>query len=188
MPLLLVQSFVNTRDLDLGTDLLAEPGPGSTWLREAGVLRAKASVTPAELETAREVRESIRVLLARHSTGPSAGHRTAPSAGPAAAGDLAPLRALAEAGRPRLAVHPDGHVQLAAEPAASLTEGLLGLLVIIRDAQQDGSWARLKTCGNPDCQWAFFDRSHSRQGSWCDMSSCGNLIKNRNLRARRREY
>ena len=70
--------------------------------------------------------------------------------------------------------------------AGNLTEGLLRLLVVIRDAQQDGSWARLKICGNPDCQWAFFDRSHSRQGSWCDMSSCGNLIKNRNLRARRR--
>ena len=187
VPLLLVQSFVNTRDLDLGTDLLGEPGPAGHWLREAGLLGAEASVTEADLETTHEVRESIRALLARNSNGPLAGG-TAPSAGPAAADDLAPLRALAEAGLPPLAVHPDGQVKLAGGPAASLNEGLLSLLVVIRDAQQDGSWARLKICGNPDCQWAFFDRSHSRQGSWCDMSSCGNLIKNRNLRARRRGH
>ena len=186
MPLLLVQSFVNTRDLDLNTDRLAEPGLASRWLREAGLLGADASVTAAGLATPREIRESIRALLARNSSGPSPD--LAAATGLAAADDLAPLRALAEAGRPRLAVHPDGRVQLAAGPAASLTEGLVTLLVIIRDAQQDGSWARLKICGNPDCQWAFFDRSHSRQGAWCDMSSCGNLIKNRNLRARRRAH
>jgi predicted RNA-binding Zn ribbon-like protein len=63
--------------------------------------------------------------------------------------------------------------------------GLLGLLLSIRDAQADGSWDRLKLCGNPDCRWAFYDRSHSRRGSWCDMASCGNRLKNRNLRARR---
>jgi predicted RNA-binding Zn ribbon-like protein len=66
-----------------------------------------------------------------------------------------------------------------------LAEGLTCLLLIIRDAQRDGTWSRLKVCGNPDCQWAFYDRSHSRRGAWCDMASCGNLIKNRNLRARR---
>jgi predicted RNA-binding Zn ribbon-like protein len=208
LPLLLVQSFVNTQDLDLGTDLLAEPGPASAWLRAAGLLSADATVSAGGLATAREVRESIRALLARNTArapaarGPARdlvaeddlaaddalGLGEAGGTGDAgAAGDaLAPLRALAGAGRPRLAVLPDGRVELAAGPAGSLTEGLLGLLVVIRDAQQDGSWARLKICGNADCRWAFFDRSHSRQGSWCDMSSCGNVIKNRNLRARRR--
>jgi predicted RNA-binding Zn ribbon-like protein len=186
MPLLLVQSFVNTRDLDLRTDLLAEPASASTWLRQAGLLDVQASVTAADLATAREIRESIRALLARNSTGPSADSMMAAEL--AAADDLGPLRALADAGRPQLAVRPDGRIQLADRPAASLTEGVLSLLVVIRDAQQDGTWARLKICGNPDCRWAFFDRSHSRQGSWCDMSSCGNLIKNRNLRARRRGH
>ena len=62
---------------------------------------------------------------------------------------------------------------------------LLGLLLIIRDAQADGTWERLKLCGNPYCRWAFYDRSHSRRGAWCDMATCGNRHKNRNLRARR---
>ena len=37
-PLLLVQAFVNTRDLDLGTDLLADPGPANRWLHQSGLL------------------------------------------------------------------------------------------------------------------------------------------------------
>ena len=60
------------------------------------------------------------------------------------------------------------------------------LLLVIRDAQHDGSWQRLKACGNPDCRWAFYDRSHSRAGAWCDMATCGNRIKNRRLRQRQR--
>ena len=67
-----------------------------------------------------------------------------------------------------------------------MAEGLLGLLLSIRDAQADGSWSRLKLCGNPGCRWAFYDRSPAAdRGAWCEMSSCGNLVKNRNLRARR---
>jgi hypothetical protein len=212
MPLLLVQSFVNTLDLDLGTDLLADTRQGGQWLREAGLVRAGARVTDADLERARAVRRGIRALLAQNRTGPAngagrgqpgdgeaqadpgdrgqpghgeAGVDSAPAA-PTPADDLAVLRALAAAGRPRLALDPAGRVELAPRPAESLTDGLLGLLVIIRDAQQDGTWSRLKLCGNTECEWAFYDRSHSQQGSWCDMSTCGNVIKNRNLRARRR--
>jgi hypothetical protein len=61
---------------------------------------------------------------------------------------------------------------------------LARLLLIIRDAQRDGTWARLKACRNPDCRWAYYDRSHAGRGAWCDMAVCGNRIKNRNLRSR----
>ncbi len=64
--------------------------------------------------------------------------------------------------------------------------GLLTLLLAIRDAQRDATWQQLKACRNPDCQWAFYDRSHSRAGAWCDMATCGNRIKNRRLRQRHR--
>jgi predicted RNA-binding Zn ribbon-like protein len=59
------------------------------------------------------------------------------------------------------------------------------LLLIIRDAQRDGSWDRLKACRNPDCHWAYYDRSHAARGAWCDMAVCGNRMKNRTLRSRR---
>jgi predicted RNA-binding Zn ribbon-like protein len=173
-PLLLVQSFVNTRNVDLGTDLLAEPGPGNAWLHQAGLLAPGATVAPDDLRAARDVREGLRALIARGSGGPLP-----------AGDDLQPLRVVAHAAQPRLTISPDGQVELGSGNHGRLAEGLLGLLLIIRDAQHDGTWRRLKVCGNPDCLWVFYDRSHSRRGAWCDMASCGNLIKNRNFRARR---
>jgi predicted RNA-binding Zn ribbon-like protein len=173
-PLLLVQSFVNTRDLDLGTDLLADASAATGWLRQSGLLGPAATASAADLRAAREAREGIRALLAGNS------HGSAP-----AAGDLRPLEAVIRASRPRLTISPAGQVQLDAGPGGRLADGLLSLLIIIRDAQRDGTWQRLKVCGNDDCLWAFYDRSHSRRGAWCDMAVCGNLIKNRNLRARR---
>jgi predicted RNA-binding Zn ribbon-like protein len=174
-PLLLVQSFVNTADLEAGTDLLAD-GPGaSAWLHETGLIGPDVRPGPGDLRTAREIREGIRALLARNGGGP----------GPDPAG-LRPLQELAERTQLWLTLDPAGRIELhPGHHSARLADGLLGLLVRIRDAQRDGSWARLKVCANHDCRWAFYDRSHSRQGTWCDMAGCGNMIKNRNLRARR---
>ena len=174
MPLLLVQSFVNTRDLDLGTDLLADPGPANEWLRQSGLLAPQDTAGALDLRAARDAREGIRALIARNSGGPAL-----------AADDLPSLEAVARRSQLWLTVSPAGRVQLDPRPRDGLAGGLASLLLIIRDAQQDGTWARLKTCRNRDCLWAFYDRSHTRQGAWCDMAACGNLIKNRNLRARR---
>jgi predicted RNA-binding Zn ribbon-like protein len=184
MPLLLVQAFVDTLDEDLGTDIFAQPDQARAWLAEAG-LRVPEPQSPDrpdpgfadDLRLAREVRESIRALIGR-TTGNE----------PLTADDLAPLEKVLGQGQPRLDVTADGQVRLGpALPARALADGLLGLLLIVRDAQADGSWDRLKLCGNPDCRWAFYDRSHSRRGAWCDMATCGNRLKNRNLRARRAE-
>jgi len=173
-PLRLVQSFVNTRDLLKRVDLLADPGPATAWLRQTGLLGPGATAGVGELRLAREFRESLRVMLAGNGPGPA----PAPS-------ELGPVQAAARAARPRLSVGPGGQVELAPGTGDRLAGGLTRLLLVIRDAQHDGTWSRLKLCGNPDCLWAFYDRSHSRRGAWCDMASCGNLIKNRNLRARR---
>jgi len=172
-PLLLVQAFVNTRDLSLGTDLLTDADAANQWLHQCGLLAAEATADAEDLRMARDVREGLRALIANH------GHGPAPTAG-----DLRPLREVARSSRPRLGIDPAGRIEL--DPGTGrLADGLARLLLIIRDAQQDGSWPRLKACGNNDCRWAFYDRSHSRRGAWCSMASCGNLIKNRNLRARR---
>jgi predicted RNA-binding Zn ribbon-like protein len=104
---------------------------------------------------------------------------------PLSADDLEPLKGVLRHAQPRMQVSADGRVRLETASAGDLADGLLGLLLIIRDAQADGSWDRLKLCGNPDCLWAFYDRSHSRRGAWYDMATCGNRLNNRNLRARR---
>jgi len=175
MPLLLVQSFVNTWDGDHGSDLLLDPAAARDWLTEAGLWSAERTPEPAELHLARGLREGIRAMLVANSGGP----RPTPA-------DLQPLQDVARASRPALQVGPGGQVSLGAGPAGQPDAGLLPLLLVIRDAQRDGTWQRLKACGNPDCRWAFYDRSHSRAGAWCNMASCGNRIKNRRLRQRQR--
>src|SRR6266576_2602159 len=129
------------------------------------------------LDLARAFRESLRAMIARNSGGP-----------PLTEAGLRSLEQVTSEAAPRLEVTAECQVELECtedEDAQRLVDGLAGLLLTIRDAQADGSWDRMKLCGNPDCLWAFYDRSHSRQGAWCDMASCGNKLKNRSLRARR---
>jgi len=173
-PLLRVQAFLNTRDLEAQADLLAEPGQARSWLQAAGLLRPASSLSAADLDLARKLRESIRGLLGSED----GAHPRQP--------DLDPVRKLAQIGRARLKV--DDHGVLAVESARhdNLADGLFDLLLIIRAAQEDGTWTRLKTCANPDCRWVFYDRSRNQHGNWCDMAVCGNRLKNRSLRARRR--
>jgi predicted RNA-binding Zn ribbon-like protein len=177
MPLLLVQSFVNTWDGDDGSDLLLDPLAACRWLTAAGLWNADHAPEPAELDLARRVRESIRAMLAANGGG-----------SPPGPGELHALQAAAQASRPALQVGPVGQVSIGTGhgPADPLQAGLVTLLLAIRDAQRDGTWQRLKACGNPDCRWAFYDRSHGRAGAWCDMATCGNRIKNRRLRQRQR--
>ena len=138
-------------------------------------LRAPEQPDFADLQLARDVRESLSAMIARNTGGQ-----------PLTEAELRPLEQVTSQARPGLEVTADGQVRLGTgAPAERLADGLAGLLLIIRDAQADGSWDRLKLCGNPDCRWAFYDRSHSRRGAWCEMASCGNRLKNRNLRARR---
>ena len=175
MPLLLVQSFVNTWDGDHGSDLLLDPAAARDWLNRAGLWSADRTPDPAELDLARGVREGIRAMLVANG----GGLQPMP-------GNLQAMQAVAQASRLAPHVGPGGQVSLGAEPAGRVEAGLLALLLVIRDAQRDGTWQRLKACGNPDCRWAFYDRSHSRAGAWCDMATCGNRIKNRRLRQRQR--
>lgn len=173
--MLLVQCFVNTRDIDQDTDLLADAGTARDWFEQTGLLAPGVAVTEDDLGAARAVREGIRALLRANCGGP-----------PPAPGDLRLLQVTAGTPVLRLSVRWPGEIEIIGPGDGSLTGGLLSLLLIIRDAQRDGTWSRLKTCRHQDCLWAFYDRSHSGQSVWCNMAICGNLVKNRNLRARRR--
>ncbi|MFZ0382721.1 MAG: CGNR zinc finger domain-containing protein [Solirubrobacteraceae bacterium] len=175
MPLLVVQGFVNTLDLEEGTDVLADADGAREWFIDAGLLDRAASASPSGLSRAREVRESLRWLLRHDDENAHPDEKR-----------LAPLRALTETHRARLTLDDGGAIGLENARHQGLDDGLFELLLIVRRAQEDGSWARLKVCTNPDCRWAFFDRSRNQQGSWCDMALCGNRLKNRELRARRR--
>ena len=173
MPLLVVQSFVNTWEGDSGTDVLADPASAARWLRDAGLLderpRSRARTLPS---CGRRGRRSAPCS----STTPGAWRRTGAT--------ILALGALAQGCRLQPVVLADGGVDLRPGDGTG-AGGLATLLLIIRDAQRDGTWSRLKACRNPDCRWAYYDRSHAGRGAWCDMAVCGNRIKNRNLRSRR---
>jgi predicted RNA-binding Zn ribbon-like protein len=171
-PLLLVQSFVNTWEGESGTDLLAGPATARRWLAAAGLLEGKRGPGDHDLDLARRVREDIRSLLVHNSGGPA----------PAAA-ELRALQELSRASRFAATMAPDGRAELEVVAGGPLRLG--ELLLIIRDSQQDSTWARLKACRNGECRWAYYDRSHAGQGAWCDMAVCGNRLKNRHLRRRK---
>jgi predicted RNA-binding Zn ribbon-like protein len=170
MPLLLVQAFVNTRDAEKGVDLLERPDSTRTWLVGAGLLGEGANLSEADLQQVKEVRESLRDLLIRDHGSP----------------DVDALRRLADSGSAHLTIADDGRVDVVSPHRAEIIDGLFQLLLIVRRAQEDGTWSRLRVCANDECRWAFYDRSRNQHGSWCDMATCGNRLKNRELRARRR--
>jgi predicted RNA-binding Zn ribbon-like protein len=176
MPLLLVQSFVNTRYVGEAVDLLADAVTATPWVRDTELIGPTSNVTAQELEMARAFRESLRAVIAHNAGGPALTDA-----------ELRPLRQLAHGHPAAVSIGADGRVDVGTEPGGCLADGLVRLLLIVRDAQLQGTWGRLKTCDNTECRWAYYDRSHSRRGAWCDMATCGNRIKNRNLRARRRD-
>ncbi|WP_101946786.1 CGNR zinc finger domain-containing protein [Mycobacterium sp. 3519A] len=173
-PLRLVQALVNTVELPDGADRLADAADARPWLIDNRLLTPNADLAPIDLERLRSVREALRAMLIHNAGGPPPNNSA-----------LAVLRSVAEQGRARVDLGDDGHIRLAA-PGDSTNDRLVDLLLVIRDAQRDGTWARLKACANDECQWAFYDRARNHGGTWCDMAACGNKLKNRAFRARSR--
>jgi predicted RNA-binding Zn ribbon-like protein len=173
-PLARVQALVNTVELPGGPDRLADAADARPWLVGQHLLASDADLGEADLRLVRDVREAFRELLVHNAGGP-----------PPRSAALAPLRAVAQAATARADLGVDGQVRLAAA-GDGLGERLVELLLVMRDAQRDGTWERLKACGNDECRWAFYDRSRNHGGTWCEMSSCGNKLKNREFRARKK--
>jgi predicted RNA-binding Zn ribbon-like protein len=172
-PLRLVQSFVNTVDLEHRREWLGDTKALAAWAYEHRLVPRGTRFTHAELGRALELREALRSLLAANRD------RTQ---------DEAALQALTDAarsGRLTVAFDLDGSPTL--EPAARGFDGLAGQLVgVAVTSMLDGSWERLKACGN--CRWAFFDESKNRSARWCSMQLCGNRLKTRAYRRRQRSH
>lgn len=152
----LLEDFLNTLDVEGGTDALADEASAAAWLAEQG---HTGQVAAADLELARGVRAALRGEL---------GEPPAPmpqiavpvvldDGGPRLAGDGTPLRRV-------------------------LGEALAEAVAL----RATGDWSRLKTCAMDSCRWVFFDGSRNRSGRWCSMQSCGNKAKTAAYRARHR--
>jgi predicted RNA-binding Zn ribbon-like protein len=175
----LVRDFVNTHDIDEGTDELSSPAALATWLRQRRVLGEGERATGADLALARGLREALRAELRTHHGEPVDAEARAGL--DAIAADL-PLRVVFtdRADHPGLA---PGTGTGAGEGARA---GLAAILASVAALAQSGEWRRLKVCPADDCQAAFYDESRNRSRRWCSMESCGNRHKLRAFRERGR--
>ncbi|MFI6855612.1 CGNR zinc finger domain-containing protein [Streptomyces sp. NPDC050416] len=144
------------------------------WLAVYGL--AVDSCTPAQLDLARELRESIHA-----------------AATAAALQDALPTSAVhvindrSAQGRAAAILTPEGERRWQLS-SASRVEDALGVIaadaISIIAGERDG---KLALCASPTCRAAFFDTSQSRTRKWCDMNTCGNRQKKARFNANRRK-
>jgi predicted RNA-binding Zn ribbon-like protein len=166
-PAELLRDFVNTYDVETGTDELASPAELALWLRERDLITAGDRAVDDAWALATTLREGLRTALHPTPRGPRDGLEAALAA--------LPVRVTVASGTP--AVEPLG---------AGVGRGLGLIAAAVLRAHADGTWPRLKVCAEDACQWAFIDLSKNRSRSWCSMRVCGNRTKTRAYRARRR--
>ncbi len=169
----LVQTYVNTVDIQDGPEELSDPNALERWLVAHGLMHSGQEVSGADLKNAIAVREAIRGVI-----GANTGATIYPL-------DIATLNGAAAASRLRARFGADGKARL--EPEAGGVAGAMGRLVAtVFTAMADEDWSRLKLCGSSTCRWAFYDRSRNHSSRWCTMASCGNRQKARRFRQKAR--
>ncbi|MFE4413710.1 CGNR zinc finger domain-containing protein [Streptomyces sp. NPDC093064] len=156
--LALVESLVNTLDIETGADSL-----------DTAEGRARLGIPEAELPQARELRESLRATLLAHAGHPP--HRTVTPLGELLA--RAPLLVAVDARDGSATLAPADGGPLLSRVAAAVAEALVA-----------GTWARLKACEAVTCHFAYYDRSPAGRGRWCSMQVCGARAKMRRYRAK----
>jgi predicted RNA-binding Zn ribbon-like protein len=171
-----VRSFVNTRDVEAGTDELIAGADLSRWALAAGITSSRSRFTTDDLERALTLREGLRVLLARNN-----GERD-----PADDGALDALDRVTATVPMQSVFHNGAPVGWAPVGARPIDRVFGHLLAAVQTAAVSGEWIRLKACREKGCRWAFYDSSKNRSGTWCSMAVCGNAAKQRAYAARRR--
>ena len=167
----LVRRFVNTRDVEEGSDELHSPDALLTWFAGVDLLDDEAAADEEDLKRALALREGIRALLLANS-----GEET----------ETGRIRELNRSiGSVYLTVRFYDNGEATLKPESPGVSAALGrILAAVVRATDEGIWGRLKVCTNDACQWAFYDRSRNRSGKWCTMEVCGNRMKARAFRQR----
>ncbi|MEU6953712.1 CGNR zinc finger domain-containing protein [Streptomyces sp. NPDC045714] len=170
----LATSFTGTLSERFGDAVERIPVPQRLidWLAVYGL--AVDSCTPAQLDRARELRESIHAAATA-----AALHEPLP----AAAVQVIDDRSIA--GRAAAVLTPGGERrwQLA---SSSVEDALSVVAADAVDVISGGRDGKLALCASPTCRAAFFDTSQSRTRKWCDMNTCGNRQKKARFNAGRR--
>lgn len=154
------------------TELLQEPADLQRWAREAGVLDDMETPSPADVNTAREVREAIYRVVSAAVFG----------ADRPSTHDVDALNALARQPLPLIALTPGGGTSSSgtfAQVASLLARDAIELL-------GSADRAKVKECTNPDCTRLFVDHSRGASRRWCGMAECGNRAKAADYRRRKK--
>jgi predicted RNA-binding Zn ribbon-like protein len=166
-----VRRFVNTRDIEEGSEELDSTDSLLRWLAGMDLFDGDVTADEKDLESALALREGIRSLLVANN-----GEEVEPA-------NLRELNRVAGSVCLRVRFDEDGGPTL--RPVSSGVSAALGrILAAVVRATDEGIWGRLKVCTNDACQWAFYDRSKNRSGKWCTMEVCGNRMKARAFRQR----
>ena len=168
-----IRVFVNTLDIEEGTDQLDSPAGATEWLQGQGLWTANRELRGAERDRLLSVREALRLLLLANNTGDAITPAT-----------LAELNEHSRQAALGLSFGPEGAELISA--CEGIDAAIGSILAIVGGAMADGSWPRLKACPAEDCMWVFYDHSRNRSGTWCLMGECGNRAKARSFRERRR--
>ncbi|TCC23062.1 CGNR zinc finger domain-containing protein [Kribbella speibonae] len=161
----LATSFTGTLSERHGTAVERIPTPQRLvdWLAVSGL--AAESCTPAQLDLARELRESI------HAAATAAAIQDAL---PAAAVQVINDRSVQGRAAAVLTAEGERRWQLGSASVEDALSVIAADAISIIAGERDG---RLALCASPTCQAAFFDTSQSRTRRWCDMNTCGNRQK-----------
>jgi predicted RNA-binding Zn ribbon-like protein len=159
----LATSFTGTLSERHGDAVERVPTPNRLvdWLEVSGL--AVASCTPAQLERAWELRESI------HAAATAATRR-----------DLLPAPAVqvindcSVQGRAAAVLTPESTREWRTSSVEDALSVIAADAIGVLAGERDG---KLALCASPTCQAAFFDTSQSRSRRWCDMGTCGNREK-----------
>ncbi|MEP7036175.1 MAG: CGNR zinc finger domain-containing protein [Actinomycetota bacterium] len=153
-PVDLIVGFMNTLDVEAGSDALDTVKGWRSWLVAQGLGGCFEPEGPGSLKAARRLRDDLRAL--------ASGKRR---------GQVQQIDI-------QVAFTLDGEVELSAHSSVGLIAAAAAKVAIERCLE------RVKICPADDCRWAFYDTSRNRSRQWCSMEVCGNRAKARAHRER----
>ncbi|ABK73610.1 CGNR zinc finger domain-containing protein [Mycolicibacterium smegmatis] len=169
----LATSFTATLTERQGDSVERIPTPQrlADWLTVSGL--AVDSCAPAQLERARELRESIHAAATATANGDPV---------PASARQV--INDCSMQGRAAAILTEDGRRKWRLNSVEDALSVIAGDAIDILAGERDG---RLALCASPTCRAAFFDTSQSRTRRWCEMNTCGNRQKKARFIANQRK-